>query len=115
MTEIELGDVILDVGCASTDTVEGDDNRGAIKTGVVVRQIALLLLLLLILSRDPPSDCARPRPVFAFAPAPALALVLGLVGPTARAELWIITDDDKGIGMGETIMPLIDWCCCCCI
>ena len=112
MTEIELGDVILDVGCASTDTVEADDNRGAVKTGEVVRQIALLLLLLL--SRDPPSDCARPRPLFALAaalaPAPAPALVLGLMGPTARAELWIITDDDKGIGMGETI-----WCCCCCI
>ena len=109
MTEIELGDVILDIGCARTDTVEGDDNRGAIRTGVVVRHIALLLLLLL--SRDPPSDCARPRPLFALAPALALALVLGLMAPGARAELWIITDDDKGIGMGETIMPLVDWCC----
>lgn len=95
--------MILDVGCATTDIVDGDDNRGAIKTGVVVRQIALLLPL----SRDPPSDCARPRPVFALAPAPALVLLLVPMGPSAGAGLWIITDD-KGIGMGATIVPFVD-------
>ena len=51
MTDIELGDVIADAGCASTDTVEGEESRGAIETGVVARQIVLLLLNL-----APPSD-----------------------------------------------------------
>ena len=85
-------------GCASTDTAEGDESRGAIETGVVARQS-------LPPSLDSPSDCARPRPV--FAPALAAVLVLMLIGRGPGGGLWNITDD-RGIGMGATIVLFVD-------
>ena len=80
-TEIELGDRIGDIGCPSTDTLEGDESRGATDPGEVARQSTLLLPL----SREPPSVCARPRPTFVFAL--ALAALAAVLGGAARGAL----------------------------